>query len=126
MKKVSRFKIATILLIGSFAAALLIGLLLAGVTYDPGENFAAVLWKSAKLFYMWFLGAFPVAVLLLVFSKIPEDLAVIYGAGLYYGTILCRALISDYVSASDTTCTVIGLIIAALICRILYLKQERK
>lgn len=126
MKKVSRFKIATILLIGSFAAALLIGLLLAGVTYDPGENFAAVLWKSAKLFYMWFLGTFPVAALLIIFTKIDEASAVMYGAGVYYGTILCGALVSDYVSASDTTCAVLGFVIASLICRIVYLKHTKK
>ena len=126
MKKVSRFRIAAILLIGSFAVALLIGLVLAFIVYDPGEDFAAALIKSAKLFYMWFLGSFPIAALLIIFTKIDEALAVMYGAGLYYGTILCSVLVSDYVSASDTTCGVIGFVITALICRILYLKQERK
>ena len=126
MRKVSRFKIAAILLVGSFAAALLIGFVLASIACDPGEDFTAALVKAAKLFYLWFLGAFPIAALLIVFTKIDEALAVMYGAGLYYGTILCGRLVSDYVSASDTTCGVIGFVITALICRITYLKQCRK
>lgn len=102
------------------------GLVLATITNDPGENFSATLFGTARLFYLWFLGTFPVAALLIIFTKIDEASAVMYGAGVYYGTILCGALVSDYVSASNTTCAVLGFVIASLICRIVYLKHVKE
>ena len=124
MKKINRFKTAALLLLISIAASLLLGLLLVSVTFDPEKDFCSMLLSAVKANYFCFAAPLTVASLLIFFTKIDEVSAIKYGAGVYYGTIFCSGFLSDYVDASDETRRFIGFIIASLICRIFYLKEQ--
>lgn len=78
----------------------------------------------AKYFFFMF-SAFPcVSGLLLILTNIPEDLSFGFGAALYYGSLTIAAITQKIGwGMGDTDRIILGFIISALVCYIVYLEH---
>ena len=77
--------------------------------------------RVALICFLLFCGWAPVSFLLAVVTRLPDDLLFGFGAGLYYGTAGAALFIGKVLYVSSDDAVVLGFVIAALVCTIVYL-----
>lgn len=119
-----RVIIAFALMIGSVVIAIILGLLCGGfISLLNNDNiFFLTFYKASVICYFWFFAGITVAGILVLITILPPDLAIGFGAGLYYGTIFLSSILRDYIHTSDINLYFISGVIVALICYIIWLK----
>lgn len=112
-----RYKLAAFYILGSLIFPIpLSGLLCLVPKMDD-------FWFVAKYCFFMFSAFLCVAGLLLILTNIPEDLSFGFGAGLYYGSIAIAAITQEIGwGIGDTDRIILGFIISALVCYIVYLE----
>jgi len=101
--------------------------LLAGIATGVFFGFFGIFFgdflKMAWITFWWFGASMPACSVLLVLTKIPQDEVLWLGPSLYYGTIFAQGLLENIVIA-QTGRWIIGFIITALVCSVIYLKRQ--
>ena len=114
-----RYGLAIFYALVSAFLSVLIGMIMSLVT----GHFPEKLWYSTEFMFLAFFAGTAVAAVLLLITKIPTDLTFGFGNGLYYGALGSALLIGKLWEIPSEAAYIIGFIIAALVCYIVWIKK---
>ena len=118
----SRYKWALYFVCISICISALFGLIFALVLGDLSGKFL----EASKICFLWFFAWAFVSAMLLLFTKIPEELSMGFGAGIYYGTAVSAYMIRYFFEVQLKASYGIGFIITILVCYIVWLKNFKR
>lgn len=117
-----RWGMVIVLIIATVLGTFILGGLPLGAIMSAGEDkpFLYFFWRASKFFYLIFFAGCTVGCLLILLTKIPEQYAIGFGYGLYYGTFGASFVVQEFFHLSDRESIVLGFVIAALVCLVVW------
>lgn len=111
----------------SVSLSAIMGLVFAAITLLIGDdgNFLKIWWQMSCAMFILFAAWMPAGGLLSLFTKMDDDLALKFGAALYYGTILGAKAMEYVFGTYGVNSYWLAFTITALICYIVWVTNSK-
>ena len=121
MKNKSRMKLALISVLISLSVSVVIGIVFS-IFISRGNFLGTVLKVSTYIYFLFCCGGTVSAILLLI-TKLPDDLTFGYGNAIYYGTVLLTYFLIEKGDCKSVIAFLVSLVIVCLVCYIVWEKK---